>query len=193
MAAGKGLVANKGTRNRSRKVLFYHLRDRTRWGQRQVPAARLRSYSAAHDDNTAPSPSFVAGEGLDWGMAEAMAFATLVSEGNHVRLSGQDVERGTFSHRHAVLHDQNNGRGGAAADLLGRLGVLLGLCYAVLQDQNNGRGAGGAVGRASLRRGRECVSEELCLAGAFGGVTGQWWDLGPRGMQGATTHCSDGG
>lgn len=47
--------------------------------------------------------------GVDWGMAEALAFGTLVAEGNHVRLSGQDVERGTFSHRHAVLHDQNTG------------------------------------------------------------------------------------
>ncbi|GJP55325.1 hypothetical protein CLOM_g14297 [Closterium sp. NIES-68] len=49
-------------------------------------------------------------EGVDWATAEALAFGTLLVEGNHVRLSGQDVERGTFSHRHAVVHDQESGR-----------------------------------------------------------------------------------
>eukprot|EP00898_Chlorokybus_atmophyticus_P002539 jgi/Chlat1/3286/Chrsp22S03535 len=49
------------------------------------------------------------GEGIDWGTAEALAFGTLLVEGNHVRLSGQDVERGTFSHRHSVVHDQKTG------------------------------------------------------------------------------------
>src|SRR5690606_34563075 len=49
-------------------------------------------------------------QGVDWGHAEALAFASLVTEGTSVRMSGQDSERGTFSHRHAVLHDVNDGR-----------------------------------------------------------------------------------
>jgi 2-oxoglutarate dehydrogenase E1 component len=47
-----------------------------------------------------------AGEGIDWATAEALAIATLCAEGTHVRMSGQDSGRGTFSHRHAVLVDQ---------------------------------------------------------------------------------------
>jgi 2-oxoglutarate dehydrogenase E1 component len=48
------------------------------------------------------------GQNIDWATAEALAFGTLVKEGHHVRVSGQDVERGTFSQRHAVLHDQES-------------------------------------------------------------------------------------
>ncbi|HTP45622.1 MAG TPA: 2-oxoglutarate dehydrogenase E1 component [Casimicrobiaceae bacterium] len=50
------------------------------------------------------------GEGklpLDWGMGETLAYATLLDQGYGVRLSGQDTGRGTFSHRHSVLHDQS--------------------------------------------------------------------------------------
>ena len=47
--------------------------------------------------------------GIDWGHAEALAYASILSDGMHVRLSGQDAERGTFSHRHSVLHDVANG------------------------------------------------------------------------------------
>jgi 2-oxoglutarate dehydrogenase E1 component len=50
------------------------------------------------------------GDGLDWALAEHLAFATLVKEGVPVRLSGQDCERGTFSQRHAVLIDQDTER-----------------------------------------------------------------------------------
>ena len=47
------------------------------------------------------------GEGINWGLAEALAFGSLLTENIPVRLSGQDVGRGTFSHRHSVLIDQN--------------------------------------------------------------------------------------
>ena len=47
--------------------------------------------------------------GIDWGQAESLAFASLLLEGIPVRLTGQDSERGTFSHRHLVLHDANTG------------------------------------------------------------------------------------
>ena len=47
--------------------------------------------------------------GIDWGHAEALAFASVLSEGYSVRMSGQDIERGTFSHRQAVLHDAETG------------------------------------------------------------------------------------
>ncbi len=51
---------------------------------------------------------------LDWGMGEHLAFASLVSSGYPVRITGQDAGRGTFTHRHAVLHDQARERWDAA-------------------------------------------------------------------------------
>jgi 2-oxoglutarate dehydrogenase E1 component len=49
------------------------------------------------------------GGGIDWGHAEALAWASLLQNGKSVRITGQDVERGTFSHRQAVLHDHESG------------------------------------------------------------------------------------
>src|SRR4029079_15589201 len=45
---------------------------------------------------------------IDWATGELMAYGSLLVEGKEVRMSGQDVKRGTFSHRHAVLYDENN-------------------------------------------------------------------------------------
>jgi 2-oxoglutarate dehydrogenase complex dehydrogenase (E1) component-like enzyme len=57
--------------------------------------------------------------GIDWGQAEELAFASLLVEGIPVRLTGQDTERGTFSHRHLVLHDVHNGQAHAPIQHLG--------------------------------------------------------------------------
>ena len=62
---------------------------------------------------------------IEYGHAEALAFASLLTEGTHIRLTGQDTERGTFSHRHLALHDENTGlRYVPIQNLSGRAGAV---------------------------------------------------------------------
>jgi 2-oxoglutarate dehydrogenase E1 component len=86
-----------------------------------VPAdqlVRLNERLLSHPTDFTPHPrlwkqlerrreAMGAAGGVDWGHAEALAFGSMLQEGISVRLTGQDAERGTFSHRHAVLHDVN--------------------------------------------------------------------------------------
>ncbi|MCB1526606.1 MAG: 2-oxoglutarate dehydrogenase E1 component, partial [Hyphomicrobiaceae bacterium] len=98
--------------------------DEARRGQTGVPVAKLKDIGQRI--TTIPSDFHIhktvgrllerrremveTGEGIDWGMAEHLAFGSLCVEGVPVRLSGQDCERGTFSHRHSVLIDQETER-----------------------------------------------------------------------------------
>jgi 2-oxoglutarate dehydrogenase E1 component len=88
-----------------------------------VPAQELRALNEAllaRPDGFAPAPrldrllarrrdALDTPGGIDWAHAEALAFASLLADGIPIRLSGQDTERGTFSQRHAVLHDATTG------------------------------------------------------------------------------------
>ncbi len=62
---------------------------------------------------------------LDWGFAELLAFGSIINEGHHVRMSGQDVKRGTFSHRHAVFFDEKTNEPYNRLDGLNDKGKLL--------------------------------------------------------------------
>ncbi|KAJ5291319.1 Dehydrogenase E1 component [Penicillium angulare] len=74
-----------------------------------VPANPFEVHSSLKRILKKRQQSLVEGQDIDWATAEALAMGSLCLEGNHVRISGQDVERGTFSQRHAVLHDQKTG------------------------------------------------------------------------------------
>ena len=95
--------------------------DEARDDATAVPLETLREVGLAISrvpDDFAANPKIVrqleakrqmieTGDGIDWATGEALAFGTLLLEGHYVRLSGEDCQRGTFSHRHAVLIDQN--------------------------------------------------------------------------------------
>ena len=72
---------------------------------------QLERRREALNDGNSPTPSSApATHGLDWAHGEALAFASLLTEGTPIRLTGQDTERGTFSQRHLVFHDAKTGQ-----------------------------------------------------------------------------------
>ena len=92
---------------------------------------------------------------INWGCAEVMAYATLLQQGYHIRLTGQDVGRGTFSHRHAVLHDQKTGASHVPL-------------AALASDSSPAAGASSAAGAGKLSLYDSFLSEEAVLAFEYG-------------------------
>ncbi len=77
-------------------------------GKLTSPPEELQIHRTIRRVIDARRKSIETGEGVDWSTAESLAVGTLLAGGNPVRLSGQDVERGTFSQRHSVLYDQES-------------------------------------------------------------------------------------
>ena len=71
---------------------------------------------------------------IDWGMAETLAYATLLDDGASVRFSGQDSARGTFAHRHAVLHSQDDDRQHVPLQHIGEKGASFEIINSVLSE-----------------------------------------------------------
>jgi 2-oxoglutarate dehydrogenase E1 component len=119
-SAALGLIGNKHTIDWSRfSQVDWSDRPRTGVAPERLAALGQRLSQLPSDLTLHPRVAQVIGNRarmmagelpLDWGAAETLAYATLLEDGYPVRISGQDSGRGTFFHRHAVLHDQVSGR-----------------------------------------------------------------------------------
>jgi 2-oxoglutarate dehydrogenase E1 component len=118
--ASLGMIGNKYTVDWSAYLqVDWSERPQTALQMRRLRALGQRIITVPEDFTLQPRVAavmknrarMIAGEiPLDWGCAETLAYAALLEDGFAVRLSGQDSGRGTFFHRHAVLHDQNSDR-----------------------------------------------------------------------------------
>jgi len=117
--ASLGLIGNKYTVDWS-KYLGNDWTERVKGGGNMARLKALGARIVSYPENFALHPrvaqvmanrvKMVAGElPLDWGCAETLAYASILEEGNSIRFTGQDAGRGTFFHRHAVLHEQATG------------------------------------------------------------------------------------
>jgi 2-oxoglutarate dehydrogenase E1 component len=117
--ASLGMIGNKYTVDWS-KYLGNDWTERVKGGGNMARLKSLGERIVKYPENFALHPrvaqvmanrvKMLAGElPLDWGCAETLAYASILEEGNSIRFTGQDAGRGTFFHRHAVLHDQTSG------------------------------------------------------------------------------------
>ena len=91
-------------RDRGRREAAAHAQRGAAAGPRQLHDPPQAAQAARRSGSTRSTRA-----AIEFGHAEALAFASLLTEGIHIRLTGQDTERGTFSHRHLVLHDEKTG------------------------------------------------------------------------------------
>jgi 2-oxoglutarate dehydrogenase E1 component len=117
--ASLGMIGNKYTVDWS-KYLANDWSERVKGGNNMARLKSLGARIVSYPDNFVLHPrvaqvmanrvKMLAGElPLDWGCAETLAYASILEEGNSIRFTGQDAGRGTFFHRHAVLHEQTTG------------------------------------------------------------------------------------
>src|SRR3954464_13550758 len=111
-------VGNEIQTGVSGEILSEMLKALSRVPEKFHPHPKLKKFLQAREQ-------MAAGElPLDWSAGEALAFASLTAEDFRIRLSGQDSERGTFSHRHAVLHDYETGEKYFSLQHLGHSGSI---------------------------------------------------------------------